>query len=172
MRNLRAVVVGISVVAACAPAWAETGKAVIQSTGEGYAVLGEATFADSPNGLHVSVRVSGVSPGQHGLHVHQFGNCGDQGKAAGGHFNPKGVPHGFLPQGGFEQAHAGDFGNLEVGPDGNGALTLTLPGLSLADGTYTVAGRAVVLHEKADDFGQPTGNAGGRIGCGEILVTG
>ncbi len=151
--------------------WAATGMAQIRGTTAGSPVTGTATLTDTPSGLHVSISVAHVAPGKHGLHIHEGSACGDAGKAAGGHFNPDGVPHGFLPTDGFTKAHAGDFGNIDVGADGTGSLDLTLPGLSLAGGKYNVAGHAVILHEKTDDFGQPTGNAGGRIGCGVISVT-
>ena len=151
---------------------AETGKAVIQPTSEGSSVAGSATLTDTPAGLQVAVEVTGVSPGRHGLHIHQYGGCGDAGKAAGGHYNPAGAPHGFLPADGAAKAHAGDMGNIEVGPDGSGTATVVLPGVSLGSSAHSVGGRAVILHEKVDDFGQPTGNAGGRIGCGPIIVTG
>ena len=151
--------------------FAETGKAAIQGTVEGSTVSGTATVVQTPAGVQVAVQVSGVAPGKHGLHIHQYGDCADQGNAAGGHYNPSNAPHGFLPSDGPERAHAGDFGNLEVGADGTGQLTLTLPpGVALTGGPHSVAGRAVILHEKPDDFGQPTGNAGGRIGCGPILL--
>lgn len=152
-------------------AHAESGKAVIQATAEGSPVSGEAALTETPEGLKVTVHVVNVFPGKHGLHVHQFGSCLDMGSAAGGHYNPHGVQHGFLPSDGFVGAHAGDFGNIEVGADGAGLLELTLPDLRLSGGPNSVGGRAIILHEKEDDFGQPTGNAGGRIGCGVITIT-
>lgn len=164
--------VGVSLVLGAAAVFADSGTAVIQSTGEGAAVIGTATLTDSPAGLAVSIRVSGVSPGKHGLHVHEFGACGDQGKAAGSHYNPDGVPHGFAPNDGVMKAHPGDLGNLEVDANGAGSLALILSDVALSGGKYAVGGRAIVLHEKTDDFGQPTGNAGGRIGCGLIVITG
>ena len=151
-------------------AWADTGKAVIRGTAEESSVRGAATLADTAGGLQVTVQVSGVLQGTHGLHIHQYGECGDAGNAAGGHFNPDKVPHGFLPSDGLTKAHPGDMGNIEVGPDGTGSVTVVLPGVTLSGGTYSVAGRAIVLHEKTDDFGQPTGNAGARIGCGAIVL--
>ncbi len=151
---------------------AQTARALIQGTGEGSGLSGTATFTDTPEGLQISVQVAGVPAAQHGLHIHEFGDCGNQGNAAGGHYNPDGVPHGFLPTDGFAGAHAGDLGNIDVQPDGTGTLELFLAGLKLSDGKYTVGGRALVLHEKPDDLGQPTGNAGGRIGCGAIIITG
>jgi Cu-Zn family superoxide dismutase len=118
------------------------------------------------------VQVANVPPGQHGLHIHQFGSCADAGKAAGGHYNPASAPHGYLPKDGLTHAHAGDFGNIQISADGAGTLELVIPNLSLNAGPYPVAGRTVIVHEQMDDFGQPTGNAGGRIACGPIVLTG
>lgn len=156
----------------CPHVFAETGKALIKGTTEGSEVSGTATLTDTPEGLKLTAQVAHVSPGTHGFHVHQYGNCEDVGKAAGGHYNPDGVKHGFLPKDGLTGAHAGDLGNIEIGADGTGRVELTLQNLRLSGGKYSVGGRAIVLHEKADDFGQPTGNAGGRIGCGVIVITG
>ena len=148
---------------------AASGKAVIQATTPNSAVSGEATLTETEKGLRVNVQVRNVPPGTHGLHIHEHGDCANTGNAAGGHYNPVGTPHGFLPKDGMTKAHPGDLGNIEVGKDGNGRLELTLKNVRLQEGNYTVANRAIVLHEKTDDFGQPTGNAGGRIGCGVIV---
>ena len=160
--------------ASCTSAGAETEKVIIKGTSKGSKVSGIAQLADTPSGLKVSVKVAGVQPGKHGIHIHENGDCGDAGKAAGGHFNPANTPHGFLPTDGPAKAHAGDMGNIEVGRKGKGKATVVLPGVSLtgANGTQSVKGRAIILHEKVDDFGQPTGNAGARIGCGPIVITG
>jgi len=69
-------------------------------------------------------------------------------------------------------AHAGDLGNFTVGADGSGKLDAVIPEMMLSGGKNSVGGRSIVFHEKADDFGQPTGNAGGRSGCGVIVITG
>ena len=149
---------------------AESGRAELHGTEEGSTISGSAVFTETPEGLQVSVHVTGAPAGKHAIHIHQYGGCGETGNAAGSHFNPDGVTHGFLPSDGLSKAHPGDLGNVEVGEDGDGRLNLFLPGVSLTDSKYAVSGRAVVLHEKPDDFGQPTGNAGGRIGCGPILI--
>ncbi|OGX29159.1 MAG: hypothetical protein A3B78_02090 [Omnitrophica WOR_2 bacterium RIFCSPHIGHO2_02_FULL_67_20] len=159
------------VVASGVEARAETGRVEIQGTGEGSTVSGSAVLTEDADGLLVSIQVIGAPAGKHAIHIHQYGRCADAGNTAGGHFNPDGVSHGFVPSDGLAKAHPGDLGNIEIGPDGRGTLNLALPGVSLSGGQYAVAGRAVVLHEKADDFGQPTGNAGIRIGCGPILIT-
>lgn len=157
--------------AACAPAHAETGRVELRGTAEGSALAGTVTFSDSPGGLVMRAEISGAAPGKHGFHVHQFGECGDAGKAAGDHYNPAGVSHGLLMKDGFEHAHAGDLGNFEVGADGKGLLEAVIPGLCLTGCEWPIAGRSVVFHEKEDDFGQPAGNAGGRAGCGPIVLS-
>jgi len=161
----------------CTAVFAESGKATLQDTRDPLglradSISGTATLTDTTAGVQISVQVANVSPGKHGLHIHQYGGCGNQGNDAGGHYNPDGVKHGYLPTDGFTGAHAGDFGNIAVGTDGTGTLELTLPNLHVSGAQYSVGGRAIVLHDKVDDFGQPTGNAGGRIGCGTIVITG
>ena len=172
MRDGRGGIVAVIVLAGCPQLFAESGKAVIQGTAEGSKVSGTAALEDTSEGLKVAVRVANVSPGKHGLHIHEFGSCRDSGNSAGGHYNPDQVKHGFLPTDGLGGAHTGDLGNIEVGADGTGTLELTIKDVRLSSGKYAVGGRAIVLHEKADDFGQPTGNAGSRIGCGPIVITG
>ena len=160
----------VAVLMGASPAFAASGNAVIKATKPDSAVSGEVNVVETPNGLRVGVSLRNVPPGKHGLHIHERGDCADAGNAAGGHYNPQGAPHGFLPRDGMLKAHPGDLGNIEIGEDGTGRLDVTLPGVSLREGAYTVAQRAIILHEKEDDFGQPTGNAGGRIGCGVITL--
>ena len=150
---------------------AEGISALIQPTQPGWTVSGRANFQQTSQGLKVDVEINEAPPGKHGIHVHEKGSCEDQGNAAGGHFNPEGVPHGDLAKDGFAHAHAGDLGNIEIDADGHGKLEKTLPGLTLDRGKYGVMGRALILHEKVDDFGQPTGNAGARIACAVITPT-
>jgi len=150
------------------PAWAETARALITGTAPDSDISGSVSLEEVPDGLAIEIKVENVSPGPHGFHIHEKGSCAEGGSAAGGHYNPNGVQHGFIPKDGFQAAHAGDFGNIDVRADGTGSLSLVIPGLTISGGKYNVKGRAVILHEKQDDFGQPTGNAGGRIGCGLI----
>lgn len=150
-------------------ALAATGRAVIQGTSESADVTGEVYFTETEAGLHIQAELTNAPRGQHGFHIHEFGSCADAGRAAGGHFNPEQVKHGYLPADGFERAHAGDLGNIDV-EQGSATYTATLAGLALTGGDYPIAGRAVIVHEEPDDFGQPTGHAGGRLGCGTIML--
>ena len=153
-------------------AFAAQGIAVIKPTSPEFNLSGEVKFKETDKGLEVEANLSNVSnPGKHGFHIHEKGSCSETGNAAGGHYNPLGVQHGLLAKNGEQNAHAGDLGNIEIAADGTGIFKGFLPGVSLRDGKYNVEGRAVILHENQDDFGQPTGNAGGRIGCGIIEVT-
>lgn len=148
-----------------------TAQAIITSTDDPSEVLGEVNFAEGITGLVVNATFQDIPSGKHGFHVHEYGSCTNAGKGAGGHYNPENVKHGYLPEDGFNNAHAGDFGNVTIIEDNTGSLDLTIPGLTIENGRYALAGRGMILHEQEDDFGQPTGNAGGRIGCGIIGIT-
>lgn len=147
---------------------AATAAADLRGTTEGSKISGKVELEETSEGLKIKAIVSKAPPGKHGFHIHESGSCADGGKAAGGHFNPENVPHGLLARDGFSGAHAGDLGNIEINADGDGQLETFLSGLSLSQGKYNVAEKAVILHAKEDDFGQPAGNAGDRIGCGVI----
>lgn len=134
----------------------------------GSKLSGKATLTETDGGVHVVLSVEGVTPGgDHGAHVHEKGDCSaPDGASAGGHFNPQGNEHA-LPT--TAKRHLGDLGNLVIGKDGKGSLDITIPGANLKPGDpNSFAGKAIIVHAKKDDGGQPTGNAGGRIGCGVI----
>jgi Cu-Zn family superoxide dismutase len=132
---------------------------------------GKATFAEVAGGVRVTVDVAGAPPGKVATHVHEKGDCSAPDAAsAGGHFNPGSHPHGLPPD---PTRHLGDLGNIEIKPDGTGRTEIVVQGASLAEGDpRSFLGRAIIVHEKQDDGGQPVGNAGGRIGCGVISATG
>lgn len=129
-------------------------------------VQGTVTFTQAGEGVRISASLTGLTPGLHGFHVHELGDCSAaDGMSAGGHFNPKGEPHGGPKA---EHRHAGDMGNVEAGADGSAVLEYVDPTLALS-GPHSVLGRGVIVHAKADDLKtQPTGDAGGRLACGVI----
>ena len=159
-------VLGATSVLARVPAEAQA-KATIESR-SGSTVAGTATFTElASGGVKVHVHIEHAPPGTHGLHIHEKGDCSDpKAASAGGHFNPGGMPHaGPMDM----KRHAGDLGNIEIKSDGTGDLEITSDMLTVKPGPNSVAGRSVVFHENADDLKtQPTGNAGGRLGCGVI----
>lgn len=154
------------------PIFAANGIAIITGTTEDSVLTGHLKFQDTKNGLHITGDIHNVAAGDHGFHIHEFGDCSNEGKAAGSHYNPDEKPHGHAVKDGSKSVHPGDMGNLNVPSSGKVTVDLVLPGVTLNAGRYNVAGRAVIVHEKKDDFGQPTGNAGDRIGCGPIILTG
>ncbi len=153
-----------------ARSWAATGVAELKGTAAGSSISGTVKLEDTGSGLKLGAELNGVPPGPHAFHIHEFGSCADSGKAAGSHYNPMAAPHGQVLKDGIQHSHAGDLGNVTADKDGKASIEAVIPGVTLTGGAYAVAGRAVILHEKVDDFSQPVGNAGGRIGCGPILL--
>jgi Cu-Zn family superoxide dismutase len=173
------VVSGIALLSLTSFAGADKGKAILSDISTVHPIggmvmklSGTVMLEDTPSGLKIDAEITQAPPGQHAFHIHEFGLCDDQGKAAGSHYNPAGHPHGNALKDGIMKAHAGDFGSITVNDSGMGSLHVVVPGLALSSGQAPVAGRAFILHEKMDDFSQPAGNAGSRIGCGPIVLTG
>ena len=171
MRCLIGVGVAAAVIAGVNCAAAEKGKgkavAVIASKSDSH-VTGKATFSEANGKVTLKLEIEGADPGTHAVHLHDKGDCtAPDGASAGGHWNPTHEDHGKWASSPF---HRGDIGNVEVGADGKGTLTLTTDLWTLGGAPETdVVGRAIIVHAKADDFTtQPTGNAGGRFGCGVV----
>jgi Cu-Zn family superoxide dismutase len=131
-------------------------------------VKGTVTFTKSGDGVQIVADVTGLKPGKHGFHIHEFGDCSAPDAAsAGGHFNPTHKQHGAPTA---TERHAGDLGNLEADSSGKAHLQWTDPTMKLS-GDESILGHAVIVHEKEDDLKtQPTGNAGGRLACGVVGV--
>jgi Cu-Zn family superoxide dismutase len=130
---------------------------------------GSATATETPDGLTIALDVTGIAPGEHGVHVHTTGSCEPpKFESAGGHWNPTEKHHGLdNPQG----HHAGDMPNLTVAADGTGKLNYTLAGATLA-GLLDADGSAFVIHAKSDDQkSDPSGNSGDRIACGVFAAS-
>ena len=118
------------------------------------------------HGVKIIADINGLTPGEHGFHIHQWGDCSAaDGTSAGGHYNPFNTAHGSPMD---EIRHVGDLGNIKAGSDGSAHYESDDAVVSL-DGPTSVIGRAVIVHAGKDDFtSQPTGNAGGRVACGVI----
>lgn len=137
---------------------------------QGHETRGIIRFHQDDRGI-VTVRgqIEGLHPNaQHAMHVHEFGDCSKpDATSAGGHYNPEGHPHG-LP--GDEVRHAGDFGNIQADEQGKATFDFTVDNITIAGHRNPIIGRAMIIHAKPDDGGQPVGNAGDRIACGVIGV--
>ena len=145
-------------------------------------VSGFATLAEDAGGVvHVNVKVSGLSAGLHGTHIHTIGACttlnGVAFGGAGGHFNPHGAPHGEHARGEHPDHHAGDLPNLIANDDGRGRLNTASAHFTLAhdvaESLFDGDGSAIVVHANQDDYTTQTGplgpgQSGPRIACGVI----
>lgn len=151
-----------------APATTTTATAALVAK-SGSAVTGTVTFAQTGADVKVRIEVKGATPGNHAVHIHEKGDCSAaDATSAGGHFNPEAKAHGDVT---MTTRHPGDFGNLTVGSEGTGVKEITVSSFTLAAGqALSVPGLSVIVHEKPDDFSQPTGNAGARQACGVIAV--
>jgi Cu-Zn family superoxide dismutase len=127
---------------------------------------GEVTFTPEGKGVRVVASFTGLKMGEHGFHVHEKGDCSaPDATSAGGHFNPETKPHAAREA---AERHVGDLGNLKADPYGMARANFVDEHLSL-EGPNSILGKAVILHEKVDDYTtQPTGNAGARLACGVI----
>lgn len=131
-------------------------------------VSGTVLFIRTNDGIRIEADVQGLEEGEHGFHVHQYGDCtADDLTSAGGHYNPLNAPHGAPDD---EQRHVGDMGNLEANADGMATYSRVDSVISFS-GERSILGRAVIVHGGADDLeSQPSGDAGPRMACGVIGV--
>lgn len=130
--------------------------------------IGSVSANESDAGLSLILTVTGLTPGEHGVHIHETGNCTPPDfKSAGGHWNPAGKEHGLEnPKG----SHEGDMPNLVVKDDRTGKLETTIAGGHIASGDNPLLdadGAAFVIHAGKDDqMTDPSGDSGDRIACG------
>ena len=132
--------------------------------------MGTVTLTEGPNGVLVQADVMGLSPGGHGFHIHGVGACTPDFGAAGGHFNPEGIGHGFTEEGGW---HAGDLPNIYAAADGTARADVFTAAVTLAPGgdnsIFDADGSAIIIHAKPDSYGADPA-AGDRVACGVIRL--
>ena len=130
-------------------------------------VSGTVMFTEVADGVQVHAEITGLTPGKHGFHVHEFGDCAAaDANSAGAHFNPTKQPHA-APD--ATARHVGDMGNIEADASGAAKLDYLDHSMSLANDDRSIIGRSVVVHAKADDLkSQPAGDSGARVACGVI----
>ena len=169
MKKLVLFSISLLILGACATTVRPMASTALAPT-TGSTASGTVEFTQLTDGsVDVKVHLTGVPPGVHGFHVHDKGDCGDNGNAAGGHFNPAASPHG-APS--AASHHAGDFGNVTANSNGVVDTSFNTRSITVEDGSKSVVGHAVILHASPDDLTtQPTGNAGARIACGVVQRT-
>ena len=168
MKKLVTVLASILLAFGCAHSKLPTAMATLQPS-SGQTAKGTVHFSDAGEGnVDAQVDLTGVPPGTHGFHIHEKGDCGNNGLNAGGHFNPTGMVHG-APD--AVSHHSGDFGNVTADANGEVHTRFTTHSVTVKEGSISVVGRAVVLHANPDDLvSQPSGNAGARISCGIVVA--
>jgi len=149
-----------------AAAQAQTATGTLAPTA-GNTASGTVTFTQKGDKVMVSAKVSGLTPGGHGFHVHEKGDCSaSDGMSAGGHYTPTGKPHG---DPNAPAHHAGDMPMLQADASVNATLSTELGVIAVGSGATDIVGKSVIVHKDADDFKtQPTGNSGARVACGVI----
>ena len=131
----------------------------------GSKVTGTVTFTQSGDEVRVVADIENLTPGKHGIHIHEKSDCSAPDAAsAGGHFNPTHQHHGGPAT---ADRHSGDLGNIEA--DASGKAHLDWKGKLQLTGASSIVGKSVVVHEKEDDLkSDPAGNSGARVACGPI----
>lgn len=134
----------------------------------GMTVTGTVRLTALDHGVRLEGEVKGLKPGQeHGFHIHEKGDCGNNANASGGHFNPGGGTHGMF---GSPGSHAGELPSLVADAQGQARFRVDVHSISLTEGAANnVVGRALVVHRDRDDYTtQPAGNSGPRVACAVI----
>jgi len=134
-------------------------------------VQGMVKFVEKEGQVSMSATFSGLSPGEHAIHIHEKADCSSaDGKSTGGHWNPTAEPHGkWGDAGGF---HKGDIGNFLANEDGSAEVSFETDAwcIGCGDPNKDILGKAVIVHQGVDDFtSQPSGAAGARISCTGII---
>ncbi len=163
----------VTAAAIALPALAAPASVTVNLKGPAGEDMGRATITEGARGVVMRVDAKGLTPGWHGLHFHEKGDCSTADfKSAGGHVHDaKAVVHGFLAPG---HNDAGDLPNLHAGTDGTAMVEVFTPFVSLSaggdkPGLLDANGSALVIHAKADDYtSQPIGGAGDRVACAVI----
>jgi superoxide dismutase, Cu-Zn family len=130
---------------------------------------GAVRLSGSNGTVQIAGSITGLEPGAHGFHIHQNGDCSaPDASSAGDHFNPHDAPHG-SPRDLENARHVGDLGNITANEQGEAEFNVEDNQIKLS-GPDSVIGKAFVVHADQDDLeSQPSGNAGARLGCGEIV---
>jgi superoxide dismutase, Cu-Zn family len=144
---------------------------------KGEQITGRAEFVEGVQGtgrvVQIILLVTGLKPGEHGVHLHAVGTCTPDFTAAGGHFDPG--PAGNSDPDANHPFHMGDLPNLHVDAKGRGALKAMTSRVTLSPGPlslFDADGSAIIVHGNADQMttGEPkSGVSGGpRVACGVI----
>jgi Cu-Zn family superoxide dismutase len=144
---------------------------------KGEGISGTADFAERSTGtgkiVDITVSVTGLKPGMHGVHLHAVGKCEPDFTAAGGHFDPG--PAGNKAPDANQPFHMGDIPNLDAPARGRATMKISTTRVTLSEGPLSLFdedGSAIIIHGSPDQgiTGAPkSGVSGGpRVACGVI----
>jgi len=168
------VFVAVAVLAAAPAGAARVQKAVARVIALDGSQAGTVQFTATHHGILIDLKLHGLPPGPHGVHIHTSANCNTKSgfTTAGPHFSPQPKAHGFMAKGGM---HAGDLPNVYAAADGTVQASLLTNAFALGNGKKSVFdkdGASIILTANGDDYtSQPDGRSGGRIACGVIVRT-
>ncbi len=148
-----------------------------QAAIKGEGISGTADFTERSMGtgkiVDITVTLSGLKPGMHGVHLHAVGKCEPDFTAAGGHFDPG--PAGNMDPDANHPFHMGDIPNIEASDKGTATMKVSTTRVTLSDGPLSLFdgdGSAIIIHGNPDQgiTGEPkSGVSGGpRVACGVI----
>ncbi|KAH0947694.1 hypothetical protein HN011_004304 [Eciton burchellii] len=133
-------------------------------------IRGLVRFIEIPDGCVIDGIVNGLSPGEHGMHIHEYGDISNGCNSVGEHFNPNNSLHGD-PEDDLSKRHAGDLGNISADATGKAIFWKLYKFLKISD----IIGRSLVITENPDDLGKSdnpeskiNGNSGTGLTCGII----
>ncbi|MGL4721806.1 MAG: superoxide dismutase [Cu-Zn] SodC [Desulfovibrionaceae bacterium] len=132
--------------------------------------IGTVQLKDSDKGLEITTKLTSLTPGVHGFHVHENPSCEplvtngvpSPAGAAGGHYDPAKTGKHEGPEG---NGHLGDLPRVTIDKDGNSRQVLYAPRLKVAD----VKGRSIMMHVGGDNYSDAPASLGGggsRMACG------
>ena len=158
-------VLAATLLGACATTTSGPSASAQLAARSGSAVSGNVVFTERGGNLRIDGQLAGLTPGEHGFHIHEIGDCSaPDASSAKGHYNPTSKPHGPLDS---ANHHGGDLPNLTANAQGEARLADEIKGLTLKE----IIGRSVVVHADPDDYkSQPAGNSGKRVACGVIVA--
>ncbi|RAK58047.1 superoxide dismutase family protein [Phenylobacterium deserti] len=171
--TIRALPLALAAALASSAALAQPATVKVELKNAAGASAGSATLTDAPKGVLIRVEARGLTPGWHGLHFHETGDCSKSDfTSAGGHTHGGGDrKHGLLNP---DANETGDLPNLFAAADGSAtgefySTLVSLKGAGGRQGLQDANGSALLIHASADDqTTQPIGGAGARVACGVI----
>ena len=73
-------------------------------------ISGNVIFTETKRGLQIKINISGISPGKHGFHIHEYGDLSEGCGSLCSHYNPHNKTHGDIKS---KNRHVGDLGNIK-----------------------------------------------------------